>query len=79
MTNDHLLNLLSYLFLSFPPKRCDTISPRPHLLSVTSRQLGRKLNRIRLIIPDNLSGISVVGLSSEMWDNLSHISSNVLS
>ena len=26
----------------FPPQRCDTISPWPHLLSVTSRQVGAK-------------------------------------
>jgi ParB family chromosome partitioning protein len=43
MTNPHLLNLLSFLFVPFPPQRCDTISPWPHLLSVTSRQVGTKL------------------------------------
>ena len=42
MTNNHLLNLLSCLFVPFPPKRCDTISLWPHLLSVTSRQVGAK-------------------------------------
>ena len=43
MTNLHLLNLLSFLFVPFPPQRCDTISPWPHLLSATSRQIGAKL------------------------------------
>ena len=43
MTNDHLLNLLSCLFVPFPYKRCDMISPLPHLLSITSRQVGTKL------------------------------------
>ena len=74
MTNDHLPNLLSFLFVPFPPQRCDTISPWPHLLSATSRQvgakllaptscqLGGKLACVHLIIPDNLSGISVDGL-----------------
>lgn len=46
MTLDHLLNLLSCLFVLFPPKRCDTISPWPHLLSVTSRQVGTKLAHV---------------------------------
>ena len=62
MTLDHLPNLLSFLFAAFPPKRCETISPWPHLLSVTSCQLGGKLICVHPIIPDNLSGISVVGL-----------------
>ena len=43
MTLDHLLNLLSCLFVLFPHKRCDMISPLPHLLSITSRQVGTKL------------------------------------
>ena len=63
MTNLHLMDLLSFLFVPFPPQRCDTISPWPHLLSLTSCQVGRKLICVFLIIPDNLSGISVVGLS----------------
>ncbi len=42
MTNLHLLNLLSYLSVPFPPQRCDTIIPWPHLLSATSRQVGAK-------------------------------------
>ena len=46
MTNPHLLNLLSLLFVPFPPQRCDTISPWPHLLSVTSCQVD-------LCSPDN--------------------------
>ena len=42
MTNPHLMDLLSCLFVPFPPKRCETISPWPHLFFVTSRQLGTK-------------------------------------
>ena len=33
MTNDHLPNLLSFLFVPFPPQRCETYSLRPRLLS----------------------------------------------
>ena len=33
MTNLHLMDLLSCLFVSFPSQRCETYSFRPHLLS----------------------------------------------
>lgn len=66
LTNPHLLNLLSLLFVPFPPQRCDAISSWPHLLSKTksrpcdrlfgtSCQLGAKLICICPIIQDNLS------------------------
>ena len=68
MTNDHLLNLLSFLFASFPPRRCETISPGltsfPQLsaklalsrISLTSCQVGTKLTPDCSELPANLAG-----------------------
>ena len=74
MTNPHLLNLLPFLFVPFPPQQCDTIDPLPHLLSVTSRQVGAKSTALNFLpswqevdfcSPDN-SGQVVRNLSASL-------------